>query len=211
MVLAIPGPEGELEASLWLPRDGAPPRAACAVCHPHPLQGGTMDNTVVFRTARGLQHAGLAVLRFNFRGVGRSRGVHDGRGGEDQDLRAALDHLEREFPGVELWAGGFSFGARTAAAQALADARVARVILVALPVGAFDLSFLRELRKPGLILMAGQDEFGTLETLKLRFPDLYPGLETSEIAGVNHFFHGATGEVQSRVRAYAERALGRPR
>ena len=203
------GPEGTLEATLWLPKDGAAPRAACAFCHPHPLFGGTKDNSVVFRAARGLQQAGLAVLRFNFRGVGRSEGVHDGKGGEEGDLRAAVDHLAERFPGVELWAGGFSFGSRTASSYARTDPRIARLVLVALPVGAFDVSFLKEVQKPALILMAGKDEFGTLDALKLRFPDLYPGIETDEVPDVNHYFQGATGEVQSRVRAYAERALGR--
>jgi alpha/beta superfamily hydrolase len=210
MDLLIPGPVGDLEATLWMPKDPVEPRAACALCHPHPLHGGTMNNTVVFRTARGLQQAGLAVLRFNFRGVGRSQGTHDGQGGEEKDLEAALDHLEREMPGVELWAGGFSFGSRNAASHARRDARIARVILIALPVGAFDMSFLRELEKPGLVLMAGKDEYGTLDALRMRFPDLYPGLETEEVPDVNHYFQGATGEVQSRVRAYAERVLARP-
>ena len=204
------GPQGALEATLWLPKDGAGPRAACAFCHPHPLYGGTKDNSVVFRAARGLQLAGLAVLRFNFRGVGRSEGTHDGKGGEEADLRAAVDDLEGRFPGVELWAGGFSFGSRTAASYARTDPRIARLVLVAVPVGAFDVSFLNEVRKPALILMAGKDEYGTLDALKLRFPDLYAGIETDEVPDVNHYFHGATGEVQSRVRAYAERALGRP-
>jgi alpha/beta superfamily hydrolase len=209
MDLLIPGPAGVIEAKLWMPRDGAKPRAACAVCHPHPLHGGTMNNTVVFRAARGLQQAGLAVLRFHFRGVGKSQGVHDGHGGEEKDLEVALDHLASEMPGLELWAAGFSFGSRIAASQARSDARIARVILIALPVAAFEASVLREVRKPGLILMAGKDEFGTLETLKQRFPDLYPGLETDKIPDADHFFEGATGELQSRVRAYAERALAR--
>ena len=81
MALFIQGPAGRLEAKLWSPPSGEAPRAAAVVCHPHPLYGGTMDNNVVFRVARGLQHAGLAVLRFNFRGAGASEGVHDGQGG----------------------------------------------------------------------------------------------------------------------------------
>jgi hypothetical protein len=122
MDLLIPGPEGKLEAdALDAEGDGAAPRAACAFCHPHPLGGGTMANNVVFRAARGLQLAGLAVLRFNFRGVGKSEGVHDGKGGEEEDLKAALDHLAKELPGTELWTGGFSFGARTAASYARRD------------------------------------------------------------------------------------------
>lgn len=208
MDLVIPGPAGGLEAKLWMPRERAIPRAACAVCHPNPLQGGTMNNTVVFRIARGLQLAGLAVLRFNFRGVGRSAGT-PGSGGEERDLAAALDHLERELPGLELWAAGFSFGARTAAFLALEDPRIARLVLAALPVAVSDASFLPRVRRPGLILMAGADEFGTLADLKRLYPDLYPGLEADEIPAVDHFFQGATAELQGRVRAYAERALGR--
>lgn len=203
----IPGSTGALEAKLWVPRDGASAKAACAVCHPHPLHGGTMNNTVVFRTARGLEQAGLAVLRFNFRGSGGSEGVHDGEGGEEEDLAAALDHLEGEFPGLDLWAAGFSFGARTTASYARKDPRISRVILIALPVKAFDCSFVREIRKPGLVLMAGQDEFGTLADLERGFPGLYPGIETDEIPEADHFFQGATSELQSRVRRYAERVL----
>ena len=210
MDLLIPGSVGVLEAKLWVPRGGAPAKAACAVCHPHPLHGGTMDNTVVFRTARGLELAGLAVLRFNFRGVGGSEGVHDGRGGEEEDLAAALDHLEGEFPGLDLWAAGFSFGARTAASYARKDARISRVVLVALPVKAFDCSFVREIKKPGLVLMAGNDECGTLADLRRSFPDLYPGLETDEIPEVDHYFQGATSELQSRVRRYAESSFQDP-
>jgi len=210
MDLLIPGSVGVLEAKLSVPRDGSPARAACAVCHPHPLHGGTMNNTVVFRTARGLELAGLAVLRFNFRGVGRSEGAHDGEGGEEEDLAAALDHLEVEFPGLDLWAAGFSFGARTTASCARKDPRISRVILVALPVKAFDCSFVREIRKPGLVLMAGKDEFGTREDLLRSFPDLYPGLEIDEIPEVDHYFQGATSELQNRVRRYAERAFQDP-
>lgn len=167
-----------------------------------------MNTSVVFRLARGLQAAGLGVLRFNFRGVGQSQGGHDGQGGEELDLESALDHLQACFPDLELWAAGFSFGARTAAAHAVVDNRVRRVVLVALPVAAFDASFLPELTKPGLILMAEHDEFGNLSELESRFPDLHPELERDEIPGVEHFFKGQTKQLQERVRAYAVRSLG---
>ena len=93
----VQGPVGGLEAELWLPHDGAAPRALAIMCHPHPLHGGTMQNTVVFRAARGMQNAGAAVLRFNFRGVGASEGVHDGEGGEEDDARAAIDWMVERF------------------------------------------------------------------------------------------------------------------
>jgi uncharacterized protein len=209
MQLFIPGPVGTLEAVLWAPPGGVAPRAAAVVCHPHPLFGGTLNNNVVFRTARGLQDAGLAVLRFNFRGVGRSEGVHDGAGGEVEDLGAALDRIAELHPRVETWAAGFSFGARVAAQRAGRDARIHKLVLVALPVGKFDCSFLREVRQPGLILMAGNDEYGTLPGLRERFPDLSPALELDEVPGVGHFFEGATQDVSERVRAWAVRQLER--
>ena len=184
--LHLPGPAGRLQASYWPAKAGEGARAAVAVCHPHPLYGGTMDNTVVFRTARALQVAGLAVLRFNFRGVGGSEGEHHGQGGEAEDLGAALDWLERELPGV--------------------DPRIARVVLVALPVRAFDCSFLRDVRQPGLIVMAENDEYGTLAELRRQFPDLHAGLELDEVPGTGHFFEGATRELERRVQAWARRA-----
>jgi hypothetical protein len=206
MSLLIPGPVGQLEAKLWKPK-GAAPRAATVLCHPHPLHGGAMNTTALFRTARGLEEAGLAVLRFNFRGVGKSAGTHDGNGAEELDLRAALDWMEHEFPGIELWAGGFSFGARTAASYVTRDPRVKRVLFVALPVKVFDCSFLRRITQPGLILMAEHDEFGTLRELRELFPDLPPQLATDEIAGANHYFVSRTQELQARVRTWATASL----
>ena len=166
-----------------------------------------MNTTALFRSARGLEEAGLAVLRFNFRGVGKSAGVHDGKGGEELDLKAAIDWMATEFPGVELWAGGFSFGSRTLGSYASKDPRVKRILLVALPVKVFDCSFLLRITQPGLILMAGRDEFGTLRELKELFPKLPPQLETDEIPDVTHYFANGTQELQARVRRFAEESL----
>lgn len=211
MRLFIPGPSGRLEAILWkagaTDANTAPPPAAAVVCHPHPLAGGTMDNNVVFRTARGLQSAGLAVLRFNFRGAGQSEGLHDGAGGEEEDVRAALDHLQREFPGVPLWGAGFSFGSRTLASYARREPRLERLLLVALPCRAYDCSFVAELRTPTHLLMAGEDQYGTLRDLGERVGTLPANIDTEEIEHVDHFFRGKTPELERRVRTWAEGAL----
>src|SRR5579872_7267987 len=90
--LFIPGPAGRLESLLEEPEHGEP-KFAALVCHPHPLYGGTMHNKVVYRMARGLRAAGGAILRFNFRGVNLSEGVHANGIGEVEDARAALDVL----------------------------------------------------------------------------------------------------------------------
>lgn len=203
----IPGPVGRLEALLWLPKDGAAPRAAAVVCHPLPTAGGTMDNNVVFRVARGLQHAGLAVLRFNFRSAGASEGEHDGNGAEEADVSAALDHLAATFPGLPLWAGGFSFGSRTVGSLARREPRIARVFLIAPPARAYDCRFLRDIPQPTLILHAEHDEFGTPAEFDERVGALPANFERLVIPGVEHFFRGKTPELEATVRAWAERSL----
>lgn len=213
MNLRIAGPVGPLEGVFWLPEDG-PARFASVVCHPHPGHGGTMDNTVVFRIARGLQAAGAAVLRFNFRGVGASGGVSSGDpgpGGEGGDLAAAVDWLAKHVPGVELWAAGFSFGARVVALQALVDPRIQRVVLVAPPVSIYPAEPMRGLRQPGLVVMAGADEFGTLAELELALPEWRERRELTELPFADHFFQGRTRELQERIRDHAVRYLAASR
>ncbi len=223
MTFHLPGPVGRLEAELWLPgavrpvgseadvygahSDEPPPRAAAVMCHPNPAAGGTMRTTALFRAARGLQAAGLAVLRFNFRGVEGSDGEIEAGPREVDDVAAALDWLEQRFPGTPLWAGGFSFGARTSAAHAVRDPRVERIALIALPVTAFPCDVIREVRTPGLVLQAGEDQFGNLADLRRMYPDLDPSLELDEIEGCGHFFEGRTRELQERVTAWATRHL----
>ncbi|HTF90770.1 MAG TPA: hypothetical protein VK843_20285 [Planctomycetota bacterium] len=207
MKFFIPGPVGRLEAILWEPLHGAAPRAAALVCHPHPKGGGTMDNNVVFRTARGLQHAGLAVLRFNFRGVGASEGSHDGEGAEDMDAAAGLDLLEQRFPALELWGAGFSFGARTIARLARADRRIRRLLCVTMPCVAYDCSFLRDVLPPTHLLMAGLDQYGNLSELRSRVPELPAHFTFDEIPAVDHFFTGKTPELEARVLTWAKEQL----
>lgn len=205
--VTIQGPVGRLEGELWLPEDGSTPAAAAVVCHPHPLHGGTMKNNVVHRTARGLNDAGLAVLRFNFRGVGASEGVHDGHGAEEEDLAAALTQMADAFPGVPLWAGGFSFGSRTLVGLAPRDPRIQRVLLVALPVIAYDCSAALKVTQPGAIIMAGDDTFGTLDVLSRKLPGLLEHFHIEEIPDVDHFFTGKLDELRLRVRDWATSQL----
>src|SRR5919112_2145756 len=100
------GPAGALEALLDEPvssHSGAP-RAAVVFAHPHPQFGGTMHTKAVYQGAKGLTRIGCAVLRFNFRGVGRSAGTFDQGEGETGDFRAALDYMAARYPATRLWA-----------------------------------------------------------------------------------------------------------
>lgn len=208
MELFVPGPAGRLEALWWDVPAGTSPRAAAVLCHPHPLFGGTMHNTLVFRAARALRACDIATLRFNFRGAGRSEGVHDGNGAEEDDAAAALDWVAARLPGVELWGGGFSFGARTMGALAARDARIRRVILMALPIKRFDCPGIDRLRQPGYLLFGGRDEFGTRAEFVARYPDLPPQLELDEVPEATHLYLGCTPRLEERVLAYAHRVLG---
>lgn len=204
--VVLDGPAGRLEGLYELPPGEL--RGAAIVCHPHPLHEGTMRNTIVYRVARALRGAGLATLRFNFRGVEGSEGVHDGNGAEEGDAAAALDFLAERHPGLELWAAGYSFGSRTVGSLARRDARIARLVLIAFPIAAYDCSFLREVRQGGLLVFGGGDPFGTLTELAALYPDLPERFEVEEIPGADHFFRGRTPILEEIVHDYARRTTG---
>jgi alpha/beta superfamily hydrolase len=222
MELLIPGPCGPLEALYHEPRgvDPAAPRAVAAVCHPHPRPelldphtthpGGNMHSTVTFKIARGLQNAGVAGLRFNFRGVQGSAGEHDGQGAEEQDLAAALDWLGTKHPGCPRFAAGFSFGSRTAFGLAQRDPSIDWVVLVGFPLRAYDLRGLDQLRPPGLLVWGSEDSFGNLDDLRAQYPHLPPRFETVQIPGADHFFKRYTKDLEAVVEQYARRVLAHP-
>ncbi|MFN5009806.1 MAG: alpha/beta hydrolase [Gammaproteobacteria bacterium] len=108
----IAGAAGDIELRIDLPA-GAP-RAVAVCCHPHPLFGGTLTNKVIHTVARSFAAQGAVAVRFNFRGVGASQGVHDGGDGETDDLVTVATWARSRWPGLPLWLGGFSFGSYVA-------------------------------------------------------------------------------------------------
>jgi alpha/beta superfamily hydrolase len=198
------GPEGRLEAVLMTPEE--PPVAAAVVCHAHPLHGGMMHFKAVFRAAKALQGEGLAVLRFNFRSVGRSEGVHDDGNGEQEDARAALSELERRFPGLPLVLGGFSFGAVVALRVAARDARVRAVFALGFPLVRFgDAATLQAPAQPRLFVQGELDQFGAGVTLRHLVEPLPPPRELVVVPAANHFFDGQLDALQAAIAGWAER------
>jgi alpha/beta superfamily hydrolase len=197
----IPGPAGELEALLeWDPQ--RPSALAAIVCHPHPLFGGTMHNKVVYRAAKGALAAGAPVLRFNFRGVGGSKGSHDAGVGERDDARAALDYLGGRFPALPVAMMGFSFGSLVALAVGARDERVRWLVGLGLPVASSDFSFLRDCIKPKLIVQGTLDQFGPCKTLQEAFHNFGDPKELRWVEGADHFFTGRLDEVQSAIEKF---------
>jgi hypothetical protein len=200
------GPAGRLEAILMHPE--ATPAAAAVVCHAHPLHGGMMHFKVVFRAAKALQSAGLAVLRFNFRGVGRSEGVHDHGAGEEGDARAALLEMRDRFPGLPLVLGGFSFGSAVALRVAAREARVRAVFALGFPLAREEGEApLEAVRQPRLFVQGENDEYGPGEALRERVEPLPPPREIVVVPGADHFFEGRLDALQGAIADWAE---GRP-
>jgi uncharacterized protein len=196
--LLIPASHGHLEAILKEP--AAPRRGLALVCHPHPLGGGTMHNKVVFRVAAGLVDAGLTTLKFNFRGVGASTGVHNEIEGGVEDVRDALDYLANEFPGEDLTLAGFSFGSRTGMQVGMSDDRVKRLISVGTPVGKYrDYDFLVGVTKPILFIHGDKDEFCSVASLRL-LTDRIPHAEVVIFENCGHFFDEHLSELRETVR-----------
>jgi uncharacterized protein len=144
------------------------------------------------------------VLRFNFRGVEQSEGIHDNGRGEQDDVRAALDDLAKEFPGRPMLLAGFSFGSRVGLEVGCGDERVERVIGLGLPVDNVDMSFLRNCRKPKLIIQGGQDQFGSHTRLDSLFAELPEPKQLAVVDGADHFFTGKLDQVAAAIDAWLD-------
>jgi alpha/beta superfamily hydrolase len=193
----ITGPAGVLETLLDLP--AGEPRAAAVFGHPHPLYGGTMHTKAVYQSSKALARIGVAVLRFNFRGVGRSTGTHDGGPGEMDDYRAALDYMAGRFPGKPLWAAGFSFGSWVAWNVGLDDPRVPLLLGIGLPVDRFDFGPVRSSPKAKFVIHGERDELISIRDIRKFYAELSEPKELVVVEDANHLFDGKTSEVGEAV------------
>jgi len=198
----IDGPAGKLESLLWTTAAADPPFVA-VVCHPHPLFGGTLHNKVVYQAAKALHNLGAPVLRFNFRGAGLSEGTHDNGRGEQDDVRAALDYLAREFPGKPILLAGFSFGSFVGLRVGCGDSRVTRVIGLGLPVNNVDMTYLRDCAKPKLFIQGGEDQFGSRANIEALFATLPEPKRLVIVEGADHFFAGKLPEASAAITEWA--------
>jgi alpha/beta superfamily hydrolase len=193
--VTLEGPAGPLEGLLQ-ERETDAPAVAAVLCHPHPLYGGTMHNKVVHRMGSALFDLGAAVLRFNFRGAGKSAGRHDGGVGELEDARAALGFVSGRFPGARRWVGGFSFGAWVAARLAASEPAVDRLLLVAPPVARPGFEVLRTSTVPKLIVQGTRDELCPLEELEREYPTWAEPKRLVKVEGAGHFFDRQLGALK---------------
>ena len=203
------GPVGLLEARVE-PARGVDVGAAMVICHPHPLHGGTLDNKVVHTLARAARDAGLRAIRFNFRGVGASAGVHDDGRGEVDDLLAIVDACRLQSPGRELVLAGFSFGAWVAAAGALRLAGVGvppvALLLVAPPVQYPGFELLDHFPVPVCVVQGDDDDVVDPDDVAAWCGSRHPSIACTRMP-TGHFFHGALPALKDDVAGWLAAAL----
>ncbi len=205
-LILIDGPAGQLELLL---SEGLAGRGVLVVSHPHPLGGGSMNNKVVSSLIREAHERGLSCVRFNFRGVGQSQGVHDHGQGEQDDLRTVIAAALQRWPGERLLLAGFSFGsyiAASVAAQAQPSWSLQGLLLVAPPVHNYPLSSL-SLPSPTWILQGDADELVDAQEVQAWASASAAVDHLDMVESCGHFFHGRLDRVRAFMGAAIDRLL----
>ncbi|RQO58127.1 alpha/beta hydrolase [Variovorax sp. KBW07] len=195
--ISLQGAAGAIEVQRDLPADAAS-RGIAVIAHPHPLFGGTMDNKVVQTLARAFVACGWTTVRFNFRGVGASEGVHDEGRGELEDMLNVVGQLAPEGP---LAIAGFSFGAFVAscAAEKLWAARdVQQIVLIGTAASRFSVATLPAEAHERMLVVHGEadDTVPLSAVMDWARPQSLP---VTVVPGGGHFFHGQLPLLKSLV------------
>jgi alpha/beta superfamily hydrolase len=205
--LIINGPAGRLEARYH--HEPASDSPIALILHPHPQFGGTMNNQVVYTLYHTFAQRGFSVLRFNFRGVGRSQGFWDGGPGELADAASALDWLQIVKPDARrCWIAGVSFGTWIAMQLLMRRPELDGFICVAPPSNLYDFSFLAPCPSSGLMINGDKDRV----VPSVSVGELASKLKTQRgiridheiVPGANHFFENKTEELQDIVGRYLD-------
>ena len=213
MLREVPGPAGPLEALLDEPSEtrgvaadglvhlgtNGALRAAVVFAHPHPQYGGTMHTKAVYQSAKALGRIGCAVLRFNFRGTGRSAGTFDGDAGESGDFKAALDFMHERYPGAPLWAAGMSFGAWIGLRVGAGDPRVSLLLGVSTPISRYDFGVVAASPKAKCFVHGERDEVCSLKDMRDFYARAVEPKELAVIDAADHLFDGKVSEVADAV------------
>ncbi|HKZ97798.1 MAG TPA: alpha/beta hydrolase [Hyphomicrobiaceae bacterium] len=210
--LIINGPAGRLEARYH--HEPASDSPIALILHPHPQFGGTMNNQVVYSLYYTYAKRGFSVLRFNFRGVGRSQGYWDGGPGELSDAASALDWLQIVKPDAKYcWIAGVSFGTWIAMQLLMRRPEIDGFICVAPPSNLYDFSFLAPCPASGLMVNGEKDRVVPSSSVA----ELAAKLKTQRgikidhevVPGANHFFENKIEELQSVIGSYLDMRLAK--
>ena len=206
------GPDGRIEGRYQHTK--TPNGPVALILHPHPQYGGTMNNKVVYSLYQIFAEKGFSVLRFNFRGVGRSQGHFDNGQGELSDAASALDWLQTQNPNSPIcWIAGFSFGAWIAMQLMMRRPEISGFISIAPPASIYDFSFLAPCPASGLIVHGDKDELVPLAAVNKLTQKLSAQknikIEYRVIEGADHFFAERADELTAVVNTYLNRAIAK--
>lgn len=199
------GPEGRLEGRYHPNASDAAPIAL--VLHPHPQFGGTMNNKVIYNIYYALHELGFSVLRFNFRGVGRSQGEFDAGIGELSDAASALDYLQEMNPNArQCWVAGFSFGAWISMQLLMRRPEISGFVSVSPPANMYDFTFLAPCPSSGLIINGDADRVAPADDVTKLVAKLQAqkGITITHetIEKANHFYDKGMEEMIATVSDY---------
>ena len=208
--IIINGPDGRLEGRYQHSRTPNAPIAL--ILHPHPQHGGTMNNKVVYTLYQCFARQGFSVLRFNFRGVGRSQGSFDRGEGELSDAASSLDWLQTFNPNAgACWVAGFSFGAWIGMQLLMRRPEISGFVSVAPPANMFDFSFLAPCPSSGLILQGDKDEAvppaSVAKLVEKLQSQRHITIRHRIIPEASHFFHDHLDALAKEVDTYLAKSV----
>jgi alpha/beta superfamily hydrolase len=200
---SVQGSAGRLEVLSYETTESA--RGLAVICHPHPIQGGTMNNKVVTMLHKAFAEKEFHTVRFNFRGVGESEGVFDEGIGETTDLRTVLDWASARYPGLPLYLAGFSFGSfiayRLASDPRYKD-KIVQLISIAPPVQYTEFHDLPVPACPWLVVQGEQDEIVEAKAVYAWLESVDKAVEIVRFPEVGHFFHGKLTELKEAIKTH---------
>ena len=203
------GPEGRLEGRYHRAAENAP---IALVLHPHPQHGGTMHNKVVYAIYHAFAERGFSVLRFNFRGVGRSQGEFDQGLGELSDAAAALDWVQtfnKNAP--QCWVGGFSFGAWIGMQLLMRRPEISGFLSISPPANLYDFSFLAPCPSSGLILAGEADRHAPMEDVAKLVKKLSAqrgiAIDYRTVKNADHFYKDHLDDLTKAIDSHLEMAM----
>jgi hypothetical protein len=204
------GPDGRLEGRYQHNRSPNAPIAL--MLHPHPQHGGTMNNKVVYTLFHAFARQGFSVLRFNFRGVGRSQGVYDRGEGELADAAAALDWMQSYNQNAgACWIAGFSFGAWIGMQLLMRRPEIAGFISVSPPANMYDFTFLAPCPSSGLVIQGGADEVVPEPSVRKLVDKLQHQrdivIDYRVIQGASHFYQDHMDELNAELDRYLNKIM----
>lgn len=207
------GPAGRLEGRFHPSKQRGAPIAV--ILHPHPQFGGTMNNQIVYNLYYAFAERGFSVLRFNFRGVGRSQGNFDHGQGELSDAAAALDWAQSINPEARAcWIAGVSFGSWIGMQLLMRRPEIEGFISIAPPANRFDYSFLAPCPSSGLFVHGDQDRVAPLKEVMALIEKLKTQkgilIEHAVIPGANHFFENCVDPLIAEIGVYLDKRLDNP-